>query len=593
MLIRSLALLATPALLAAQRARPSPPEPSPQPARGAVEAHFANVRARYSGDRARETVAYLDRFVRWPGNAGFDSSIAHVVARLAAAGYVEQAAAKPGDRLTYRVERYPLPNPAWEPLDASVTIVDAAGRHTPVLAFASNRNMLATNSFSTPEQGVEAELVRVASATAAALDSVDVRGKIVMADGRVGGLFAEAVQRHGAAGVLGYAMPRYTRPEVNRGSIQFTSIPYDSARRSWGIPLSFAAREQLLAALAAGPVRLRVRAKSRFVFPATELAVVADLRGSAKPEERFVYSAHVQEPGANDDASGVGALTEMARVAAELVRSGRVDPKRTLTMLWGREITVTDRYIRQDSTRARGIRWGLSLDMVGEDTRKTGGTFLIEKMPDPSAIWTRGDDHHTEWGTPRPLDEQAMRPHYFNDFLIERCLDEARATGWVVKTNPFEGGSDHTAFLNNGKPGVLFWHFTDQFYHTDGDRMDKVSADELRHSGVAALVSGLTLVTADGAAARRIVLDVERAALARLETERRLSADTLAKGGSVPFEAHILEVWGAWYRGALASTEDIEVGGPSDATRAAIAGAVKRVEETTARAILTLKTRGD
>ena len=29
---------------------------------------------------------------------------------------------------------------------------------------------------------------------------------------------------------------------------------------------------------------------------------------------------------------------------------------------------------------------------------KTGGTFLIEKMPDPSAIWTRGNDKHTEWG---------------------------------------------------------------------------------------------------------------------------------------------------------------------------------------------------
>jgi len=46
-------------------------------------------------------------------------------------------------------------------------------------------------------------------------------------------------------------------------------------------------------------------------------------------------------------------------------------------------------------------------------------------------------------------------------------------------------------------------------------------------------------------------------------------------------------------RPAVRGGEDIEVGGPSDATRAAIAGAVKRVEETTARAILTLKTRGD
>src|SRR5690606_39573119 len=56
------------------------------------------------------------------------------------------------------------------------------------------------------------------------------------------------------------------------------------------------------------------------------------------------------------------------------------------------------RYIKENSERAKGIMWGMSLDMVGENTEKTGGSFLIEKMPDPSAIWTRGDDKHTEWG---------------------------------------------------------------------------------------------------------------------------------------------------------------------------------------------------
>ena len=36
--------------------------------------------------------------------------------------------------------------------------------------------------------------------------------------------------------------------------------------------------------------------------------------------------------------------------------------------------------------------------MVGENTDITGGIFLIEKMPNPSAVWTRGNDKHTEWG---------------------------------------------------------------------------------------------------------------------------------------------------------------------------------------------------
>ena len=556
---------------------------------GPADQHRSNVKGRVSGSKALETVAWLDRFVRWPGNPGFDSSIVHIADRLASAGFVEQSKAKAGDRMTYRVERYPLPGAAWEPTAASVVVVGASGGTAPVLAFATNRNMIATNSFSTAASGTEAELVRVNAVTPAALDSANVKGKIVMADGRLGALFTEAVQRRGAVGVLAYAMPSYTQPERYRTSIQFTSIPYDSARKSWGIALSFAAREQLRSALAAGPVRLKVGITTRFTAPATELGVVAEIRGSTRAEERFVWSAHVQEPGANDDASGVGALTEMARVAASLVKDGREDPSRTLTFLWGQEIRNPARFIQQDSARAAGIRWGMSLDMVGEDTRKTGGTFLIEKMPDPSAIWTRGDDHHTEWGSPGPMKESQLTPHYFNDFVLARCLEESKGTGWVVKTNPFEGGSDHTSFLNAKKPGLLLWHFTDAFYHTDADRMDKVSVSELEHTAVAALVSGLTLASADGRTARALVRELEGAATTRIAAERRLSADTLARGGSAEYERHIIETWGAWYRDAIKSTEDIEVGGSSSETRTAIAAAVERVGATVTAAVHTLR----
>ena len=41
-----------------------------------------------------------------------------------------------------------------------------------------------------------------------------------------------------------------------------------------------------------------------------------------------------------------------------------------------------------------------SLDMTGEDVRKTGGSFLIERYPDPGAVWDRPWDPHTEWGRP-------------------------------------------------------------------------------------------------------------------------------------------------------------------------------------------------
>ena len=44
-------------------------------------------------------------------------------------------------------------------------------------------------------------------------------------------------------------------------------------------------------------------------------------------------------------------------------------------------------WIKDHPDQLKGVVAMLSLDMTGEDTAKTGGTFLIEKQPDPSALW--------------------------------------------------------------------------------------------------------------------------------------------------------------------------------------------------------------
>ncbi len=545
-------------------------------------AYTDRVAALMNGERARETVAYLDRYVRWPGNRGFDASIAHIAAQLESARYVREDRADPSAALVYRVEQYPMAQPAWEPLDATVTI---DGENTPLLRFSTNRNMLATNSFATPAGGVLAEVVAVGTGTAAAFDSVgDVRGKIVFANSAVGRVFTEAVVRRGALGVLGYSLPEYLRPEINRTSIQFAGVPRDTAARAWGIALSFEAHERLQAALARGPVRLRVHTEVAFTENAVEQTVVAEVRGTSRAHERFVFSAHVQEPGANDNASGVGAQLEMARVMAQLLAEGMPRPARTLTMLWGLEIRSTDRFITQDSARARDIRWGMSLDMVGEDTEKTGGTFLIEKMPDPSAIWTRGADKHSEWGG-RPLTKADLKPHYFNDYVLARAMTHAATTDWVVNTNPFEGGSDHTPFLRANKPGVLLWHFTDQFYHTDGDRLDKVSAKTLRNVAITALTSALPLLRGEAPTAAQIVREVEHAALHRLDAEAQLADANIAASSDASrdsvraYEQDIRDTWTRYYVDVLQTVRDVELDSASAPTVNAMRAAERRVRD--------------
>ena len=272
--------------------------------------------------------------------------------------------------------------------------------------------------------------------------------------------------------------------------------------------------------------------------------------------ERLVYSAHIQEPGANDNATGVGAQLEMAKTAAKLFAEGKIEFDRTMTFLWGDEIISTQRYIEEDSKRAKGIKWGISLDMVGENTAVTGGTFLIEKMPDPSAIWTRGKDKHSEWGG-EVLSIDEMKPHYLNDFILSTFKKQGKHANWVVETNPFEGGSDHTPFLKANIPGLLLWHFTDQFYHTDNDRIDKVSQETLKNVGTAALVSGLELVNAKFDFALNQISNLERRAIERLEEEHQLSLKAIKTGKKIEDEIIILKAWEDWYKKAISTVNDV------------------------------------
>ena len=291
--------------------------------------------------------------------------------------------------------------------------------------------MLAINSGNTPPEGIEADLVYAEKTTKEALESLDLKGKLLFADQGVGQVHRIAVQK-GAIGASGYSLPGYLKPTKHTNSIQFTGISYsDSLSKTFGILLSTAAKDRLKAALLKGPVRLRIKTVATF-RTSDELTIIADINGNSQPDERFVFSAHVQEPGANDNATGVGTLAEMARTAAELISKGKLNPKRSISFLWGDEIVSTRRYVTEDKERAKGILWGMSLDMVGEDVKKTGGSFLIEKMPDPSAVWTRGEEKHTEWGG-GVLKEKDIVPHYFNDFILNRCLDQAKTNGWIVK----------------------------------------------------------------------------------------------------------------------------------------------------------------
>lgn len=544
----------------------------------AFEKYYTDLRSEFSAENTYNTTAFVEQHWRLAGNKGFDESIYYVEKILKEAGYKKEVNGEIDGPLTYRIETRSMKRPTWEPINATLSI---AGESIPVLQFATNRNMIATYSASTPAEGITAELIDLGKGKREDFEGKDLTGKIVMAETGAFQVYKQAIAK-GAVGVLAYSLPKYTQPEKNVNSIQFQSIPYaDSLAQKWAIMLSYQAKERLRAALAKGPVNVNVKIETK-IYRAKELTIVANARGNVKPDERFVYSAHVQEPGANDNATGVATLAEMARTTALLIQQKKFVPQRTITFLWGDEIVSTNRYIKDDAKRAEGIKWGLSLDMVGEDVSKTGGSFLIEKMPDPSAIWTRGKEKHTEWGG-SVLKESQMFPHYFNDLLLNRCLQQAKSNGWVVNTNPFEGGSDHTPFLDAKIPGLLMWHFTDVYYHTDGDRLEMTSSEEMKNVGVSALATTYILASADESKTLTLIDEIQKNALDRLSVETALSKEAVDKGAKVTDEQHILEVWTSYYTTALDKMTEIPVKGTTKKidTKIAVAKAdlQKKLEE--------------
>jgi len=304
--------------------------------------------------------------------------------------------------------------------------------------------------------------------------------------------------------------------------------------------------------------------ETRFHGPGPGRLLVAEIAGRMRPDERVVLVAHVQEPGSNDNASGCATLLELARALQSAIAAKAIaPPARTLTFVWGDEIRASHEWLKADQIRSTGTRYMISLDMTGEDAAKTGGSFLIEREPDPAAVWVRPSDPHTEWWGGSRYRAEHLRGSLLNDLFLAVCLRRARDTGWNVQSNPYEGGSDHTVFFAAGIPAALATHFTDRYYHTNLDRPDKTSPAEMANVGIAAATTAWLLASADQSSALAVLEIVARAARARLDLETRQSAAIVEKApdraAAEETERQVLAAWRAWYVRALQSVLTLPV----------------------------------
>lgn len=506
----------------------------------------------------------MDPYYRVRGNQGYMRSL-ELAMQLMKEGGFSDPSVPDSDGDTVRFRDFGPVKPAWTPFAASLSVIspDVGMLHSFEDEGGLERTFVCANSFPTKPEGTVAPLVRFDHAK----PPESYAGTIVYGTLPAATLFEQAVVQGGALGVISSYLPEYNDPSTNTDAIHFATIPYNAARQGFGLNVSPAKRAVLERLLGGGMVYVRVVIRARFT-DARSRTLVGKIRGSDPHAGTVALVSHLDEPGTNDNGSGVAATVGIATGYLRAIRDGRLPrPRRNIVFLVGTEFECSREWLRAYSDK---VDLAVVIDMVGQDPKSNGALPLVERMPDPGAIWDRPPlDIHSEWGRGDVRQGQLVG-NFLNDYVMAAMRERQEDVEWPVRSNPYEGGSDHESFLEAGIPAVLLWHFTDPYYHTNLDRLDKVSLDEMENVSVATLALVNHYASAGMMRAQEVLDIVMGAARVRLETEAataraRLSVPAV-KDDPVQFalvsdrERTIIVAWSHWYREAVLSIEHFEPG---------------------------------
>ncbi|MGQ0646985.1 MAG: M20/M25/M40 family metallo-hydrolase [Gemmatimonadaceae bacterium] len=212
-----------------------------------------------------------------------------------------------------------------------------------------------------------------------------------------------------------------------------------------------------------GP-RLRLDARSEDLGEVPMFNVVAELKGTEKPDEYVLLSAHLDSWDSASGATDNGTGTVMMMEAMRLLKAAYPNPKRTILVgHWGGEELglVGSRAFSEDHKEVvNGLQAAFNQD---------NGTWRVEYVRMMGL--TGAGAHFGRWLSALPSE-------------IENLID------LDIPGVPETGGSDHMSFLCAGAPAFrLQSHYPDyrQYtWHTNRDTYDKLIMDDLRNNATLA-----------------------------------------------------------------------------------------------------------
>lgn len=245
-----------------------------------------------------------------------------------------------------------------------------------------------------------------------------------------------------AAGYLNYGVP----PDAARPCVPLFSLPPEAGRLL---------RERL----AANP-RLRLRARVRTRREAGSMPLVTGTLGEGGPE--LFVCAHIDEIGAQDNASGCGVAIEVLRVLQSLSRARRCAPqRRAIRFFFSVEVRGVQAWLTNQPSVPAFLA-GLNLDMVGAVPTSGSGKMMV----------LTGYQH---------------RPH-FAAHLIREAADLAdRVVGGMVRGEKHNHVGDGVFGIGLAGGTVALEQKTGVTYHTSADTAATLCDRSLKWTGVAAL----------------------------------------------------------------------------------------------------------
>ncbi|OBX23894.1 M20/M25/M40 family metallo-hydrolase [Bizionia algoritergicola] len=233
--------------------------------------------------------------------------------------------------------------------------------------------------------------------------------------------------------------------------------------------------------------RVKIVAESKDLGVATNYNTIAEIKGSEKPDEYVIMSAHFDSwdggTGATDNGTGTLVMMEALRILKKVYPN----PKRTILVgHWGSEeqgLNGSRAFVEDHPEIVKNIQAVFNQDNgTGRVVNLSGAGFL------------HAYDYLSRWLEPVPND---ISKHIETNF----------------PGSPSGGGSDNASFLAAGAPSFnlssLSWSYWNYTWHTNRDTYDKIVFDDVRSNAIlTAILVYMACEDPNRASSEKIILPV-------------------------------------------------------------------------------------